>query len=127
MTINDKLQDIAGLAKRLECYREQCREAGGIADEDGNLNAPMLAWWEACDTYLAEMAYIDGLMDVYGEGAKGRRLVRLLYYEGLSWEQTVRRLHCTEDQARTLHDSTICRIEESRRWEQMDIEDTEGA
>lgn len=135
MTIKEQLQNIAALARELEHCRRLCKavvdeavkhleEGEDIADK---LKEPQAAWWERLQRYLAEMAYIDGLMDVYEESIKHRMILRLKYYEALTWEQVTQRMHYSDAHVRRLHDAAIQRLEEARRWEQMDIEDVEGA
>jgi len=128
MTIKEKLQNVAALAMELEHYRQQCKKLFEKAKEC--MDDPVLftvtdeftAWWERSQKYLAEMAYIDGLMDVYEESSRCRMIIRLKYYEGLTWEQVARRMHYSDAYVRRLHDEAIRRIEESKRWEQMDME-----
>jgi len=127
VTLKERLQNLAPLAQELEHYREMCKRMGGIADENGNFNEGMKGWLDRIDRYLAELEYFDGLMDVCEKKAACRMVIRLKYYEGLTWEQVSRKMHYSDAHVRRLRDQAIGRLEEAQRWEQMDIDDVEGA
>jgi len=137
MTLKERLKEARTLAQELEYYRgllkkqfEEMRAAGLDEDEDGEryLNSePFKAWWARSQRWAAELDYLQGLLETGGVSGRHRQVIRLRYYEGLSWEDVARRMHYAESHVRRLHEVAIRDMEEAQRWEQMDIDDAEGA